>query len=141
MRTTHLRIDSEPRAAASFGRIARSVATPWHGAIAASANDDDMRAAAAGAVRPDVQPLLAAARARRDRLVGDAVVALLRLAGDRLRAWRDRVRQAARARAAYRALAELDARTLHDIGLTGSELRSAAPGLDARVSPVRTEYR
>lgn len=140
MRTNNLRIDSEPRAAASFGRIARSVAAPWHGAFAVSANDADMRASAGDTARPDVQRLLDAARAHRDRLLGDAVTALLRRANERLRAWRARARHAAQVRAADRALAELDARTLHDIGLTHIELKSAAAALDARTARVRTEY-
>lgn len=142
MRTTpQLRIDSEPRAAASFGRIARSVATPWHGASAISANDADLRASAAGSARPDLPRLLAAARARRGRLLGDAVAAPLRLASDRLRAWLERARRAAQRRATYLALAELDARTLRDIGLTRSELMSAASGLDDRTTRIRPEYR
>ncbi len=76
------------------------------------------------------QALQAAARQHRARRIGALAAALLRSAAARLRDWRERYRRGVEAQAIYRSLAELDARTLSDLGIHHrGELRSIAQRL------------
>ena len=138
---------SGPLPAESFGRFARwaAVSRSINGAATRSANEADinsrepneavaLRAVAANgfgdaAIEHDstythlaTVPLHAAARRQRARAIGEAIAATLqRLVAD--------YRRHSLEWATGRALAELDARALRDIGLDRSEIRSVASEL------------
>jgi len=140
-----------PLPAESFGRIARCAAVPRpiNGAATRSANEADINSrelneawalralagngfgdAAIGHGRTYAHlaaaPLHAAARMQRARAIGQAIAgAALRLASSLERLVADYHRHSLE-RATGRALAELDARALRDIGLDRSEIRSVA---------------
>jgi uncharacterized protein YjiS (DUF1127 family) len=141
----------------SFGRIARSIAVPLQVAAdsARSANEADitlrgesaalaLRSAAANgfgdaavnrssdATRWSGIELHAAARADRSRQLGQFVGRARRLALGRLQLLIAVMQRGREEQATYRALAALDARTLRDVGLQRSEIRSIARELADR---------
>ncbi len=76
--------------------------------------------------RPSAMQLEAAARAERSRRVGDLAAAIWRAVAQRVRHQLKQAQKRREARATYLALCDLDARTLHDIGLHRSEILSVA---------------
>jgi len=128
--------------AATFGRVARTIPAPapLKRSMSEGANDPNLtsrdvadavarRAASAGgfgdaAVNdsehrdvPSSDSLHTAARRQRMQLVGAWLASAAKELVVRLRAWREQHRRAAQARATYLALAELDSRTLRDLGI------------------------
>jgi uncharacterized protein YjiS (DUF1127 family) len=140
-----------------FGRIARSIAVPRQVATDStrSANEADitlrdesealaLRSAAANGfgdaavnrsgdvTQSSAIELHAAARAHRSRRLGQSVERALRLALGRLRQLIADMQRGREEQATYRVLAALDARTLRDVGLDRSEIRSVARELADR---------
>ncbi len=142
--------------AEQFGRVARTIPLPHRLAFAATdsanaaslteSNEVDATRAVAhratdangfGDAAPgarsdalDSHALQMAARQQRARRIGALAAALLRSAAAHLRDWRERYRRGVEAQAIYRSLAELDARTLSDLGIHHrGELRSIAQRL------------
>jgi len=68
----------------------------------------------------------------------EILAAMIDALWDKARGWIAQWKQYQLQRATYDALGELDARTLHDIGLTRSELRSVAVELTGEAEPTRT---
>jgi hypothetical protein len=64
-------------------------------------------------------------------------VAAVKAVSARLREAKARFQRRADARASYRALCELDVRTLHDLGMHRSELRSVALEVHGEIEPTR----
>lgn len=151
-----------PLPAENFGRIARSAAapSPINGAATRSANEADinsrepsealaLRAVAANGFGDAVidrtaayahlaaVPLHAATRTRRARAVGQAIAGAARTLASTLQRLVADYRRHSLERATGRALAELDARGLRDIGLDRSEIRSVAREL-AQGRPTRS---
>ncbi len=137
--------------AATFGRVGRTIQAPHlrMPAMAESANEATLvahpgtpaiarsapapssfanRAVNADANRAalDAQALQAAARAHSMRLAGNVAARVVRAVTARLKTWREAYRRNTDARATYLALAELDTRTLHDLGINRSELKFVA---------------
>ncbi|HTN47804.1 MAG TPA: DUF1127 domain-containing protein [Burkholderiaceae bacterium] len=151
--------------ASSFGRITRSVAAPGRvtGAATASANEDELRLrdpGAALAVRAlaangfgeaaiersgiyaalAAKPLHSAARTARARAIGDLISGATHAASAAIRRFIAEARRQREEQATYRALAGLHARTLRDIGIDRSEIRSVAREL-AHGQPTRMHAR
>jgi uncharacterized protein YjiS (DUF1127 family) len=141
----------------SFGRIARSIAVPRRVAADSmrSANEADitlrdesealaLRSAAANGfgdaavnrsgdiTRWSAIELHAVARADRSRQLGQFFERARRFALDRLRRLIADMQRGREEQATYRALSALDARTLRDVGLDRSEIRSVARELADR---------
>ena len=83
--------------------------------------------------------LEAAARAERSRLLGDIAALIWRPVAQRLRHLLKQAQQRRDARATYLALRDLDARTLHDIGLHRSEILSVALELAGAFEATRVQ--
>ena len=138
-----------PLPAESFGRVARCAAVPHpiNGAATRSANEADinsrepmlaLRAVAANGfgdaalehnstyARVTAVPLHAAARMQRVRAIGQAIAGAARAIASKLQRLVADYRRHNLEWATGRALAELDARALRDIGLDRSEIRSIA---------------
>ena len=140
-----------PLPAESFGRIARCAAVPRpiNGAATRSANEADInsreptRRWRCARLRPTVSatppsntpvrmrsvtavPLHAAARMQRVRAIGQAIAGAARAIASKLQRLVADYRRHNLEWATGRALAELDARALRDIGLDRSEIRSIA---------------
>ena len=81
----------------------------------------------------DQQP----ARASRSASLREILAAMVDALRDQARGWTVQWKQYQLQCATYRALGQLDARTLHDIGLTRSELRSVAVELTGKSEPTR----
>jgi len=151
-----------PLPAESFGRIARcaAVPSPINGAATRSANEADinsrepnealaLRAIAANGFGDAVidrtgthadlaaLPLHAAPRTQSAHAVGQAIAGVARTLASILQRLVTDYRRHSLERATGRALAELDARALRDIGLDRSEIRSVARDL-AQGRPTRS---
>ena len=83
--------------------------------------------------RPHQQP----ARENWSASLREILAAMVDALRDQARGWTVRWKQYQLQCATYRALRQLDARTLHDIGLTRSELRSVAVELTGESEPTR----
>ena len=127
----------EHAATESFGRIARVIAPAPRTTARTSANEPEIRPGAAG-FKLTAHALHAAARVQRSRWASDLLARALRAVRERVSAWRNRSQQRALARATYRALSELDERTLRDLGLSRSELAWTASDI---ASPAATRAR
>jgi uncharacterized protein YjiS (DUF1127 family) len=88
---------------------------------------------------PSAMQLEAAARAERSRLLGDIAAQIWRPVAQRLRNLLKQAQQRRDARATYLALRELDARTLHDIGIHRSEILSVALELSGAFEATRVQ--
>ena len=77
------------------------------------------------------------ARASWSASLREILAAMINALWDNARGWTAQWKQYQLQRATYDALGELDARTLHDIGLTRSELRSVAVELTGEAEPTR----
>jgi len=119
--------------AASFGRIARiSTAANRPAAVATiSANEADIHSGAPGDPVVDLNgfSLHATARQERSRAIGNLIVAMGQVLSASIRRALLDMRRRRDEQMTYRALAELDARTLKDIGIDRGEIRSVAHGL------------
>jgi uncharacterized protein YjiS (DUF1127 family) len=129
-----MRQSTEPKyavravAAAGVGRIGRQYAALAAG-VRASESANEAVFAEQAPVRspgPDAFRLHAMARADRARRAVDLAAAVWHFLAVRLRQRLANYRQGRQAHATYRALSRLDARTLRDIGLDRSEIRSVA---------------
>jgi uncharacterized protein YjiS (DUF1127 family) len=82
---------------------------------------------------PDQRP----ARASWSASLREILAAMVDALRDQAQGWAVQWKHYQLQRATYDALGELDARTLHDIGLTRSELRSVAMELTGEAEPTR----
>jgi uncharacterized protein YjiS (DUF1127 family) len=119
--------------AASFGRIARTSSTSSRlaGVVTVSANEADIRTVAPRDPAEDLNgiALHAAARKQQSRAVAALIVAVSQALSASIRRVLLEMRKRREEQVTYRALAELDARTLKDIGIDRGEIRSVAHGL------------
>jgi uncharacterized protein YjiS (DUF1127 family) len=86
---------------------------------------------------PSAMQLEAAARAERSRLLGDIAASVWRPVAQRLQHLLTQAKQRRQARATYLVLRDLDARTLHDIGIDRSEILSVALELGGAFQSTR----
>ena len=118
--------------AASFGCVTRiNPANRFASVVTVSANEADIRTGASRDPAEDLNgiALLAAAREQQSRAIGDLIVAVSRALSASIRRALVEMRKRREERATYEALAELDARTLRDIGIDRGDIRSVAHGL------------
>jgi uncharacterized protein YjiS (DUF1127 family) len=83
------------------------------------------------------EPHLPPARGDRSASLREILSAIVDALRNLTRGWIAQLKQDQLQTATYRALGELDARTLHDIGLERSELRSIAAELTGEAEPSR----
>jgi uncharacterized protein YjiS (DUF1127 family) len=122
----------------AMGRVKRSYSITASAADASASNESVFRSAPTEArAAPDATQLALLARAHRSASLAEIVTALMSAlaaaARDGLKAWL----RARDERATYRALSALDARTLRDLGLDASEVRSLAGELAGAIEPTR----
>jgi uncharacterized protein YjiS (DUF1127 family) len=145
----------------SVGRVKRTYSVAERAAPAsndaqykASATSDELnawarRAAAANgfgdaatpstrvAPAPDAMHLALAVRAERHAALAEIVAALMTAMNDSIRGLVARWQRIRSERETYRALHALDARTLRDLGMDASELRSVAMEVSGATDPTR----
>lgn len=141
MRTLHDLQSERLAGAESFGRIARSAPVAIETFPRLRLRGIDAGMVSLAELTPPAAQLHQAARADRSRRIGDAIVAALRWLQSQLEQYAERRRRHALARATYRALCGLDARTLRDLGIDRSQLSSVALGVARRSisrSPAQT---
>lgn len=122
----------------SLGRVKRSYSITASAANASASNESVFASAPAETrAAPDAMQLALLARAHRSASLAEIVTALVSAlaaaARDGLKSWL----RARSERETYRALSALDARTLRDLGLDASEVRSVAAELAGATEPTR----
>ncbi len=122
----------------SLGRVKRSYSITASAANASASNESvfvsapaEMRAA------PDATQLALLARAHRSASLAEIVVALVSALAATVRDWRKSWQRARDERDTHRALSALDARTLRDLGIDASEVRSVAAELAGGAESTR----
>lgn len=122
----------------SVGRVKRSYPIGATFADYGASNESLFSSAPTGTrVAPDATQLALLARTQRSASLAEIVSSLVSALAATARDWRKSWLQAQNERATYRALSALDARTLRDLGVDVSEVRSIAGELSGASEPTR----
>jgi hypothetical protein len=122
----------------SVGRVKRSYPIAATAADSSASNESVFSSAPTDTrVAPDATQLALLARTQRSASLAEIVSALVSALAATARDWRRSWLRAQNERATYRALSALDARTLRDLGLDVSEVRSIAGELSGASEPTR----
>jgi uncharacterized protein YjiS (DUF1127 family) len=122
----------------SIGRVKRSYSITASAADT-SASNESVFGSASPETRavPDATQLALLARAQRSAMLGEILATLVGAVAATVRDWRKSWLRARDERETYRALSALDARTLRDLGIDASEVRSVAAELAGGAESTR----
>ena len=122
----------------SVGRVKRSYPVTPSAVDAGASNESVFRSAPADTrSAPDATQLALLARAQRFASLAEIVAAVVSAFVAKVRGGWESWQRARDERDTYRALSALDARTLRDLGLDASEVRSVAAELSGASEPSR----